>query len=85
MKFPKSACENKIDVASKVAQPLLIITVPVPAPYLDRRKQLTKIAFLMLIEATLIPRNLLNEGNQKHYFKLILASPVSAGSLLYCR
>jgi hypothetical protein len=62
--------------------------VPVPAPYLDHKKQFSKqnkkfvtnLAFLMLIKAAFLPRNLssqdfifnFNEGNQIINFILCL-------------
>ncbi len=52
--------------------------VPVPAPYQDQEKHSLKIfavknlAFLLLIEAALMSRNLLNEGNQYTIFILCL-------------
>ncbi len=49
------------------------VLVPAPALYLDHKKQFSKkifvqnLAFLMFIEAALLPRNLLNEGDPQFY------------------
>jgi hypothetical protein len=47
---------------------LVPVLVVVPAPYLDHKKQfkkyvVRKLVFLMIIDATFLPRNLLDERN----------------------
>ncbi len=68
------------------------VPVPAPAPYLDNEKHsfqkkknfVKNLTFLMLIEAALLPINLLNEGNHIPYTILYRLGPTTPCARPFC-